>query len=540
MPESLTAVFVAYPVVTLFVVIGLGYLIGEINLFGFRLGVAGVLFAGLAVGSLGPSVALPEFTASLGLIIFVYTMGIQSGPAFFESFRKGGARDTLFTAAVLVLGAVITIIFARLFGISGAHAVGLFCGALTNTPALAAAGEWLQHRGDAALAEAPVVGYSVAYPLGVAGVLVCFQLLRRIWPVEPSPPQESREIRVRDFRVVNPGVIGSTVGQVLGAHHGLGFVVSRVLPQGGEVDVARDDMVLRQGDIVAIVGDDTALDRARQIFGAPNATAIELDHSVLRFRRFFVSSKQVVGKHVKELDLPNRFHATITRVLRGDADVVATPETRLEVGDRVRVVARPEKFPALAQFLGDSMRSAAEADFGSVAVGMVLGVMAGSLPIPVPGGATVKLGLAGGPLLVALILGKIGRTGRLSWVMPVSANLALRQIGLLLFLAGVGTRSGYSFVTTVGDTGVRMLLAGAAVTFGVTLVTLLVGYRVLRIPYDALLGLASGVQTQPACLSFAVNETKSEAPNVAYAAVYPTAMIVKIILAQLLLALLVR
>jgi putative transport protein len=216
-------------------------------------------------------------------------------------------------------------------------------------------------------------------------------------------------------------------------------------------------------------------------------------------------------------------------------DVVPDPETRLEYGDRVRVLTRRSNFAAVARFFGDSVRGAAEMHVGSLALGMVLGVIVGLLPIPLGGGSTVRLGLAGGTLLVALVLGRLERSGGISWVMPLPANLTLRQIGLLLFLAGVGTRAGYSFLDTLRHNGLQLLLAGAVVTFAATLATLIVGRRLLGIPFDSLLGLASGVQTQPACLAYADAVARSDAPSVAYAGVYPTAMIVKILLAQLLL-----
>ncbi len=544
MSQSAAALLAEFPILTLFVGIGLGYLLGEISFFGFRLGVAGVLFVGLAVGSLSPSVALPEVVPSLGLIIFVYAVGIHSGKAFFDSFRKQGYRDSLFAAGVLAFGALLTLGVARLSHLPAARAAGLFCGALTNTPALAATRERVQERAAAVgsseqarrMAEEPVVAYSIAYPVGVVGVLLCFQFLRRIWRVKFEPREEAAEILVRDFVVRNPGVTGRTIGEVLGLHKELGFVISRIQKRG-VTDIARSDTVLEAGDIVAVVGDEVALERARQIFGESSDAQIELDRSQLDFRRVFVSSKQAVGKRIRDLDLQNRLGATITRLRRGDVDIVPAPDTRLEAGDHLRVLTRPVNFPAVRHFFGDSIRGTVETDFGSVAIGMVLGVLLGMMPVPLPGGSVVRLGLAGGPLLVALVWGKIEQSGRISWGLPVRAKLTLRQIGLLLFLAGAGTRAGFAFAGTLRDNGAAMLAGGAAITMGVTLATMIAGYKVLKIPFDALLGLMSGVQTQPACLAYASSmASPSEAPNVAYAAVYPAAMIAKIVLAQLLVA----
>jgi len=533
MQHWLVTTLAEIPILTLFVVIGLGYVAGQISFLGFRFGVAAVLFVGLAIGALGPSIRLPDVVASLGLIIFVYTIGIQSGRAFFASFRKQGYRHAALAVGAVLLGALLTVGLARLMDLPAERAAGLFTGALTNTPALAAVREKLHNDGDAQ--SQAVVAYGIAYPIGVIGVLLCFELTRRLTRAQTQPAPEHQEILVRNFLVANPGVMGAQAGDLLRLHKDAGFVISRIRHAGKTVIVTRET-TLAVNDIVAVVGDEEALSRAQQLFGERIEEHIETDRSELDYRRIFVSSPEAEGKRIADLDFPAGLAVAITRLRRGDQDIVPTPETRLEAGDRVRVLGRREDFPAIARFFGDSIKGTAETDFGSVAIGMVLGVMVGLFPIPVPGGGAVRLGLAGGPLLVALVLGKLERSGRITWILPFSANMTLRQIGLLLFLAGVGVNAGYAFGQTVSTSGAPMLLAGAAITFTVTLTVLLVGYRFLNVPFDTLLGLASGVQTQPACLAFASDVTKSEAPNVAYAGVYPIAMIAKIILAQLLLA----
>jgi putative transport protein len=530
------------PILTLFIVIGLGYLLGEISFFGFRFGIAGVLFVGLAVGSLDPAISVAEAIPTLGLIIFIYTIGLQSGPEFFKSLREQGYRITVFALMIVVLGAGVTVLVSRPAHLTRPRVAGLYTGAMTNTPALAAVRELLRQRGRAAglspeqlhaVSNGPVVAYSIAYPVGVIGVLVSFAVWRRRWKPDMEPRVESPEILVRDFEVINPAVIGRTVEEVLQPHRDPGFVISRI-QRGKSSDIARVDMRLQHGDIVVAVGDEEALERAEQIFGHPLEAHIEQDRSKLDFRRVFVSRQEIVGKRIRELNLENTIGATVTRLRRGDADFVPMRDTRLELGDRVRVLTRRENFSAISRFFGDSIRGAAETDFGSVALGMVLGVLIGLLPIPLPGG-TLRLGFAGGPLLVALIVGKLERTGRICWIMPLHSNLTLRQIGLLFFLAGVGIRAGYSFAQTVRQNGLAMLLAGAAVTLVVTQVSLVVGYKLLKIPFASLMGLVSGIQTQPACLAYATREANSDAPSLAYAAVFPVALIAKIIVAQLLI-----
>jgi putative transport protein len=358
--------------------------------------------------------------------------------------------------------------------------------------------------------------------------------MRRLWKVKITPPAQGSEIRLQNLRISNPAVIGCTLGDVLRPHTDPGFVLSRI-QQNGDIDIPRATAELHEGDVIAVVGEDEGLSRAQQIFGPPVVDShIELDRTKLDYRRVFVSRQTVAGKRIKELDLENEVGATVTRVRRGDVDFVPTPSTRLEIGDRVRVITPRENFGAISAFFGDSVRGASETDFGSVAIGLVLGALLGMLPIPMPGGHILCLGMAGGPLLVSLILGKLERTGRISWAMPLSANLTLRHIGLLLFLAGVGIRAGYSFATTLRANGLRMLLTGGAVTIALSFMALIVGYKLLKIPFDSLMGMLSGIQTQPACLAYAVRESNSDVPNIGYAAVYPIAMISKIILAQFL------
>jgi putative transport protein len=499
------------------------------------------LFVGIAVGALSPAIALPEIVSTLGLIIFVYTIGIQSGPAFFASFRDQGKRANLLAICVLVFGALLSLGIGHALHWSRGSIAGLFSGALTNTPAVAAARDRLHFEGQVAglsadqlrdLTEQPTIAFGLAYPMGVIGVLVAFQLLNRLWKPKFAPAvEDAHAIRSQDFVVRNPGIVGQRLGDILELHREAGFVISRVRQQG-KIHLANSDITLDEGDTLVIVGDDTALERARHLFGEPTEEQIELDRSELDFRRIYVSSSEVVGRRIGDLDL-ERLHAGVTRVRRGDIDVVPTPDTILEYGDRVRVLTRRENMDAVSQYFGDSIRGTAETDFGSVAIGMVMGALVGMVPIPLHG-TVIRLGLAGGPLLVALVLGKLERTGGITWKIPISANLTLRQIGLLLFFAGVGTRAGYSFGQTLMTNGWQFIAVGTTVTFAVAFATLLFGYKVLGMPFDAVMGITSGIHTEPASLTYAANLTRNDRPNTGYTTVYPIAMIAKIILAQLL------
>ena len=542
MHNALAQFLTQFPVVTLFAVIGIGYLIGQIRFFGFRLGVAGVLFAGLAAGALGADVALPSIVSTVGLILFIYSIGIQFGPSFVNPFRREGYRDNVFCIGMLVFGAAVALALAIWRGFPGATLAGLFSGALTNAPALAAAQEVLRdnNRGLPAaalqlLVDRPVIAFGIAYPFGVLGVMLSFQLYRIIFRVKPARPDVPEPIEVGDFLVQNPGIVGQSLAEILRLHKDLGFVVSRIR-HSGSTSLATAESQLAEGDIVAVVGNRVALERARHLFGQVSDIHIERDRSVLDYRRVFVSSATIVGRRIGELDLQSRLSATITRLRRGDLDIVPTSDTRLEFGDRVRVLTAPANFDAVSKFFGDSIRGTAETDFASVGLGMTLGVIIGLIPVPLPGGGLLRLGLAGGPLIAGLVLGRLERTGPITWLIPISANLTLRQIGLVLFQAGVGTRAGYGFAETVRTSGVEMIAAGALITAGVALASLFVGHRLLKQPFEAVMGLTCAIHTEPASLAFASLVSNSDAPQSSYARVFPVCTVAKIILAQLLVA----
>ena len=526
----------------MFAVIGIGYLLGQVPILGFRLGVAGVLFAGLAAGALGPDVALPSIVSTVGLILFIYSIGIQFGPTFVNPFRKQGYRDNLFCIAMLVVGAAVAVGIAAWQSLPGPTLAGLFSGALTNAPALASAQDVLRdnHRSLPAaalqqLVDQPVIAFGIAYPFGVLGVMLSFQIYRTVFRIKPARAQAGDSIEVGDFQVCNPGVTGLPLAEVLRLHRDLGFVISRIR-HGPNTTLATGDSRLELGDIVAAVGNRQALERALHLFGKNSEVHIERDRGVLDYRRVFVSRAEVVGRRIGDLDLQGRLSATITRLRRGDLDIVPTSDTRLEFGDRVRVLTAPANFDAVSHFFGDSIRGTAETDFGSVGLGMALGVILGLIPVPLPGGGLLRLGLAGGPLIAGLLLGRLERTGPITWIIPMSANLTLRQIGLVLFQAGVGTRAGFGFLQTLQSSGIRMILAGAAITATVSMASLFVGHRLLKQPFESVMGLTTAIHTEPASLAFATLISNSDAPQASYARVFPVCTVAKIVLAQLLVS----
>ena len=534
-----------------FTVIGLGYLVGHVRILGFSLGVSAVLFIGIAFGALDKRLGLPDYIYIIGLVLFVYAVGLQSGPSFFASFQKRGLHTNVLAAGMLVVGALITFAIWKILGISPWSAAGLFCGALTSTPALAATVETAKSLSanlprDVAdfNANSPVVTYGLAYPFGVLGVLLWSFVFIKIFKIDFAKEEATRlresgsdTIVSRTFHITNPAIHGKSAAQALQLLGQPAFTLSRI-KKGELIEIVRPDTILTTGDRIVAVGTHDALERARILFGEEAADHLPLDNTGIDFRRIFVSRPSVVGKRIHELNLEIEFGATITRLRRGDVDFVPSPDTILEMGDRIRVVTRLENLDRITSYFGDSMKAISETDFLSISFGIVLGVMVGMIPLPLPHGMVFKLGFAGGPLVVALVLGRLERTGPILWALPFNANLVLRQTGLVFFLAGIGTKAGYGFGTIFQSGGWELIAAGALITTCVVVLTLIVSYKYLKLPMSAVMGIVAGMSTQSACLAYANQQTQNEQPNVWYATVYPASMITKIILAQIIVSVL--
>lgn len=523
------------PLLLLFAVLALGFAIGRVKVGGVSLGVAAVLFAGLAAGALDQRLQLPEIVQRFGLVLFVYTVGVASGPGFVASFKRRGLRDAAFTAGLLALAAALVFATHAIFGIRGARAAGLFAGCLTNTPALAAVIERLRTIGvsDATTLADPVVAYSISYPMGVLGVILALAVGRTIWKRELATPAGAAMLEVRSIRVTNPEVCTVSV-EGLARRRGWKVLFAR-RRRGDEIAVVAGDEPLRVEDLVTVVGPAAELDVVVAALGEAAEEHLELDRSNLDFRRIFVSDAAVVERPLAELKLLDRFGALVTRVRRGDIDLLPEGGTVLELGDRVRVLAPRDRMGDVARFFGDSYRALAEVDVLSFGLGIAAGLVLGLVQVPLPHGGTFSLGVAGGPLIAGLVLGAKGRTGPVVWQLPFAANLTLRQIGLVLFLAGVGTRSGWVFAQTFAQPGsLPLFLAGALITMLVTVLALVIGRVVLKQRPSVLFGMVAGIQTQPAVLAFANESAADDGPNAGYAAVYPFATIAKILFAQLL------
>jgi putative transport protein len=528
MLDAITAFLAQQPLLALFLVIASGYAIGAVNLKGFSLGVGAVLFSGLFVGAVAPKAQPPGVLGTLGLVMFLYGLGVMFGRQFFAGLAGKAGRRYNLVAALALLGTA-GLAFAELAIMEVSHPLmaGLFAGAGTNAATMQAALE-------AAGTSEPAVGYSVAFPFGLVGAILCMFVMQRL--VKPDMEAANRSgLHTLEVEVHASDVAGQALGDLLPRMpHGVKVLVARV---GNENRHPEPNLVLATGDVLLLgSADRAALDAARSFLGRHAAGRVTADRSHMDLLRVFVSKAQLQGIRVGDLELPEGVQASVILVQRGDTEMLVTSDLTFELGDRVGLLTDRPSFPALRKFFGDSIRGTTEFSYISLGVGMVLGVLLGSIPFPVPGVGAIKVGVAGGSLIVALVLGRLGRTGSLTWTMPLSANLTLRNFGLSIFLAQVGMSSGAPFVNTVATSGLPLLLAGAALLLVLALTPLLVGHFVMRIPFGDLVGVTAGVTGNPAILAYAFRAYPSDRVEICYAMIFPAATIMKIVIAQVIIA----
>jgi putative transport protein len=511
------------PILTAFLAIGLGYLVGQISIGSFSLGVGAVLFVGLALGAFAPKAQITGPIGLIGLIMFLYGVGILYGRQFFEGMSGAAGRKYNFLALVaVVVGLLVALGLGQMFGVKIGHTLGIFAGSMTSTATLQAALDAMGNKD-------PSIGYSVAYPFGVIGPILCIYFMTRL--VQPKFPAKEPQMHMGEI-TLGANWINATYDD-LRRDLPSGIQVTMVRKKAGNV-LPSPDLMLEPGDGLLIIAErQGALDEAAARLGKLDPGRIVKDRSALDYIRVFVGKASVVGVPLAQLPLPAGFPVQLLHVRRYDTDIVPAPDLTLEFGDRVGVLMPPDRKAAIRQFFGDSVKAAAEFSYVSLGIGMVLGVLIGLIPIPIPGVGTVTLGIGGGPLIVALIAGKLRRTGPLLWVMPLPANIVLRNFGLALFLATVGVNAGQPFVKTVSETGLLLLLIGAAVLWATVVIVLLVGYYLMKIPYDDLLGVASGATGNPAILVYSTRMAPTERPDIGYAMIFPSMTIVKVIAVQI-------
>ena len=508
------------PMMALFLTIAIGYLVGEINIKGFSLGVGAVLFVALAMGWFAPKSVPAPMVGTLGLALFLYGVGVQYGKQFFTGLTSpaGIKANMIALTGVLAAGAV-SLLFVKAMNLNLGHALGLFAGSGTSTPTLQAAIATLGN-------DDPAVGYSVSYPFGVAGPIlflyIAFMLLKPKIDVPTSTGLEMLEIAMR-----NPAFSGKTLGEVMAALPAGALIVA--LRRESHNEPASPNAVVAEEDVLLVTAPNKdALAQAGKLLGEPAPGRIMKDRRDLDYLRVFASRPAVVGRALGDLDLPGVNASVVAQVRRGDTDIMPRPDLVLEFGDRVGLLAHRDDFAAMRNYFGDSIKGTAEFSYISIGIGMALGFLIGAIQIPLPMIGKISVGLSG-VLIMALILGNLRRTGGMNWTIPLSANLVIRNLGLTLFLAQVGMSSGPKFAATVTDTGFLMLGLGAIVLVALVVPILILGLLVFKMPYDEVAGIVAGACGNPAILAYSNKLAPTDRPDIGYAMIFPGMTIVKIL-----------
>ncbi|EPZ3133838.1 putative transporter [Shigella flexneri] len=542
---------IALTVSILALVAVVGLFIGNVKFRGIGLGIGGVLFGGIIVGHFVSQAGMTLSSDMLhviqefGLILFVYTIGIQVGPGFFASLRVSGLRLNLFAVLIVIIGCLVTAILHKLFDIPLPVVLGIFSGAVTNTPALGAGQQILRDLGTPMeMVDQMGMSYAMAYPFGICGILFTMWMLRVIFRVNVETEAQQHEssrtnggalIKTINIRVENPNLHDLAIKDVP-ILNGDKIICSR-LKREETLKVPSPDTIIQLGDLLHLVGQPADLHNAQLVIGQEVDTSLSTKGTDLRVERVVVTNENVLGKRIRDLHFKERYDVVISRLNRAGVELVASGDISLQFGDILNLVGRPSAIDAVANVLGNAQQKLQQVQMLPVFIGIGLGVLLGSIPVFVPGfPAALKLGLAGGPLIMALILGRIGSIGKLYWFMPPSANLALRELGIVLFLSVVGLKSGGDFVNTlVNGEGLSWIGYGALIT-AVPLITVGILARMLaKMNYLTMCGMLAGSMTDPPALAFANNlHPTSGAAALSYATVYPLVMFLRIITPQLL------
>lgn len=539
---------VAHDLLVLSIVILSGIGLGNIRVSGVKLGVAGVLFTGLAAAHFGmhPAAEVTHFLKDFGLVLFVFALGMQMGPGFFASLRQQGRVLNGYAFALVMGGALVAVLGGWMLGMPAPAVAGLFAGATTNTPALGAAQQaLLSAHADPAHVTLPALSYAATYPLAIVGIILSLILLRVFFKVDVTAEAELfrqeqgagvEALQRMNIRVENANLDAIAIADVPGVHEA-GVVISRHRSATEkEVRAATPETRLHTGDVILAVGTQAHLEQFRLVIGSVSDENLMKAPGSVTYRRVVLTNKRILGKTVRELGLEHLHNVTVTRVSRGDLIFTALPDLRLQFGDMLQLVGDEESLNAATNALGNAVHMLQETKFAAIFAGILLGVLLGLYPFRIEGlPAPVRLGLAGGPLVMAILLSHLGRLGPLIMHMPINANRALRELGIILFLANVGLLSGEKFVATVFSMqGLQWVLLGILVTMLPLLIVGFVARKWHRMNFMSLCGLLSGGMTDPPALAFATSMARCDSPAIAYAAVYPLTMLLRIVAAQVI------
>ena len=545
--DSLWGGGVAHSVMILALVIALGIMLGKVKVAGVSLGVTGILFVGIAFSYFGMNIDehLMHFLKEFGLILFVYSIGLQVGPGFFSSFRKGGVTLNKLAVLVVALGVVTTVALYYVTGLPMTTMVGVMSGAVTNTPGLGAAQQAFSDLHAGADAPDIATGYALAYPLGVIGAILTLLALRYLLRIDVRQEEEAaglgtdvlKDLTTRriSVEICNPAVEGKSISGIrrLALRD---FVVSRICRPGEAPELADAATTLRCGDRILLVAAPKDAEALVALLGREVDAGPMMQDRKMISRRILITKPELNGKTLAELRIRSTSGVTITRINRSGIDLVAAGNLQLQLGDRVTVVG-PELSVAYAERLfGNSLKRLNHPNLIPIFIGIALGVVLGSISFWIPGvPQPVKLGLAGGPLIVAILIGRYGPYYRLITYTTMSANLMLREVGISLFLAGVGLGAGEDFVPTLVAGGYVWIAYGAVITVVPLLLAGIFGRFYYKLNYYTLIGVLSGASTNPPALAYSAEQTSSDAPSVGYATVYPLSMFLRVLAAQLLI-----
>ena len=531
-------------VLSLISAIGLG--LGKVRMWGISLGVTFVFFVGILAGHLGFSIdqQMLNYAESFGLVLFVYALGLQVGPGFFSSFRSGGVQLNMLGMGVILIGTLLAVLGSYAFGISLPDMMGILCGATTNTPALGAAQQTLKQLGLEA--GSPALGCAVTYPLGVVGVILALMFIRKLLvrkeDLEVKEKEDTNKTFIAAFQVHNPGIFNKSVREIASLSYQK-FVISR-LWRGGVVSIPTSETIIREDDRLLVVTSEKFAPALTVLFGEQehtdwNQKGIDWNaiDSQLISQRIVVTRPELNGKKLGSLHLRNHYGINISRVYRSGVQLLATAELRLQLGDRLTVVGEAAAIKNVEKVLGNAIKSLKEPNLVAVFVGIVLGLALGAIPFSVPGiSVPVKLGLAGGPIIVGILIGTFGPRMHMITYTTRSANLMLRALGLALYLACLGLDSGAHFFETVfRPEGALWIGVGFVLTVVPVLIMGIVAFRFMKVDFGSVAGMLCGSMANPMALNYANDTLPGDNPSVAYATVYPLCMFVRVILAQIVL-----
>ena len=534
----------AVVIISLISAIGLG--LGKIHIMGVSLGVTFVFFAGILAGHFGLSVdpQMLNYAESFGLILFVYALGLQVGPGFFSSFRKGGVELNMLALGVVLLGTAMTVVFHTMTGVSLPDMVGILCGATTNTPALGAAQQTLKQMGMDS--NSPALSCAVSYPLGVIGVILGIIFVRKLFvkksDLEIKEKDDNNKTYIAAFQVHNPGIFDKSIKDIAHISHHK-FIISR-LWRDGNVSIPTSEKVLKEGDRLLVITSEKDALALTVLFGEQENTDWNKEDidwnaidSQLVSQRIVVTRSEINGKKLGSLRLRNHYGINISRVYRSGVQLLATPELTLQMGDRLTVVGEAAAIHNVEKVLGNAVKSLKEPNLITIFIGIILGLALGAIPISFPGiSAPVKLGLAGGPIVVGILIGTFGPRLHMVTYTTRSANLMLRALGLSMYLACLGLDAGKHFFETVfRPEGLLWIGLGFAITLIPVLIMAIIAFKIMKVDFGSVSGMICGSMANPMALTYVNDTIPGDNPSVSYATVYPLCMFLRVIIAQVIL-----